>query len=389
MNIFDKKTDIKGNQFVKSDKRILKSMFGNSDLQPLWIADMDFEVAPCITQALTNVVSRGVYAYEFHPDRLYQVMVDWYIRRHDLILDAECFLYTPSVLSAIAIIIDEFTSKKDSILIQTPVYHMFADLIGKADRVMVDSPLRLEKESYEMDFDDLERKIVSEGIKMMILCNPHNPVGRVWRKEELEKLVDVLGRHDVLLVSDEIHSDIIFDGHHFNSTSTIEYENQIVLLGSPAKTFGMQGFANGFIYSVSKTYRKRLQKTTQRLAIDPGTTLTAHATLAAYDAGEEWLIDLLTYLQITVKWINEFLEIELPEVKIIQPEGTYLLWIDFRSLNLSKEALEKMIVEDAKLALGKGEMFGGTGFMRMTIASPLIKIQTAFFQLKNAIKNLN
>jgi cystathionine beta-lyase len=388
MSQFDKKAVVTGNHFVKSDKKVLKAMYGREDVFPLWIADMDFEVAPCITKALQEVVKRGVYSYEFQPSSLYQVMSDWHKKRHDLELNPRNFVFTPSVLSAIALIIQEFTNKGDSILIQPPVYHMFDMLITKGERKVVTNYLKLDADKYVIDFEDLESKIISERVKMMILCNPHNPIGRVWRKEEVQQLVNLLQKHKVLLVSDEIHADVLFGKNKFTSTAVFDYENQLVLLGSPAKTFGMQGIANGFIYANNNEYRKRIKTVSERLAIDHGSSLTGHATLAAYSEGEEWLDEMLTYLQETVVWVNNFIDTELPQLKITQPEGTYLLWIDFRGLNLNEEKLNELLVHEAKVVLGKGESFGQKGFMRMTIASPLSTIQQAFYQLKSVIDKL-
>lgn len=390
MNYFDKKLSTTENNFVKSQQRVLKSMFGRDDLLPLWIADMDFEVAPCIKNALQEMVERGVFSYEFQPDDLPEIMANWYKKRHQLELNAKCFIYAPSVLSAIALVLQGFTKESAGVVIQTPVYHMFETLVKKNNRKVVTNPLLLNDGKYEMDLVQLEQQIIKEDVKLMILCNPHNPTGRVWTKAELRDLIEVLKKHEVLLLSDEIHADIIYQNNKFTSTSVFDYQNQLVLLGSPAKSFGMQGVANGFIYAENLNYKKRLKQVTEMLAIDHGNALTAYATKAAYEEGAGWVDELLKYLQKTIIWVDEFLTKELPQVKMVAPEGTYLLWLDFRELGLTDKELNQLIIDDAKLALGKGTVFGkeGEGFMRMTIASPLPVIQQAFIQLKSAINHI-
>lgn len=390
MTLFDQLRDKEESYFVKSDSKVLKSMYGRGDLLPLWIADMDFQVAPQIINELQKVVSRGVFAYEFHPSDLYDVMANWFLKRHKLNLNTRSFVYTPSVLNAIALILQEFTAPKDGVLIQTPVYHMFESLINKGERNVVTNQLLLKEGGYEMDYKGLESKIVTNNVKMMILCNPHNPVGRVWKEHELLKLIEILGKHEVLLVSDEIHADIIYGMNEFCSTIKFDYKKQLVLLGSPSKTFGLQGVANGFVYSDNNELRVLLERLTEKLAIDHGNTLTAFATKSAYLYGEEWLESMLEYLQNTISWAMEYVETEIPEIKILQPEGTYLLWLDFRGVKMSNEEIDNLVIEKARLALGKGTVFGsgGSGFMRMTIASPLEKIQQAFYQLKEAIQTI-
>ena len=239
-----------------------------------------------------------------------------------------------------------------------------------------------------MDFDDIERKLKTQNIKIILLCNPHNPIGRVWTKGELQKLVDLANTYNVTIISDEIHSDIIYSHSKFNSIASVENsENHIAVIGSPAKTFGMQSISNGYLYITNSTIYKQVKSTIGSLYLDHGSIHTANATLAAYTNGEEWLNDLLVYLEKTMNWIEGFVEKELPEVILHKPEGTYQIWLDFSKLNISNEALKHLIINQAKLALTPGEWFEASHaqFMRMNVASPLSQIQNAFHHLKKSI----
>ena len=386
MNPFDIINEDYQHQFVRQNPRMLKNMFGSEDLTPFWIADMDFRVAQPITDELKRLVERGIYAYEFATQDVYNAIVDWNNKRHQLSLDTKSFLQISGVLTGISLLIRELTEPNDGILIQTPVYHQFAQIIKKSDRRIVRNPLQIIDGKYEMDFKDLEKKLQTENVKIILLCNPHNPVGRVWKKEELEKVAALANKHGVTIVSDEIHSDIIYSGHRFNSILSLGQENHIAMLGSPAKTFGMQSISNGYIYIPNETIRKQIKNTIGAMYLNHGNALTTFATIAAFKGGGIWLDDLLHYLESNISWIQDFVQKELPFVKMYPIEGTYQAWLDFREMNLNKEELDQLITEKAKLALTPGNWFDrdSTLFMRMNIASPLTKIQTAFKQLQTA-----
>ncbi|WP_372744213.1 MalY/PatB family protein [Lutibacter sp.] len=387
MNNFDKIHSVK-NKFTKSNPNLLKAMFGTTDVIPLWIADMDFEVAKPIQKALQELVSRNIYSYEFDTDSVFKVISDWNFKRHQLKLNPKSFIQVLGVLTGIGVLIRELTEKGDNIMVQTPVYHQFFKIIESAGRKVVCNKLKVVNGHYKMDFEAVKNQIKTLNIKVILLCNPHNPVGRVWTKKELQELVDIANEHNVTIISDEIHSEIVYSKSKFNSiTSLINSENHITVIGSPAKTFGLQSISNGYLYIPNKEMHEKVKSTVESLYINHGTILTTNATIAAYSEGEEWLKDLLVYLENTVNWIVNFLEKELPEVTMCKPEGTYQIWLDFSKLNLSETALKYLIMKQAKLGLAPGDWFKASGpqFMRMNIATPLAKIQQSFYQLKEAI----
>ncbi len=387
MSQFDKIQTVKNN-FAKSNPNYLKGMFGATDVMPLWIADMDFEIAKPIQEALQNLVTRNIYAYEFNTGEVFKAISDWNLKRHQLQLNPKSFAQVSGVLTGIGILIRELSNEGDGILVQTPVYHQFFKVIESAGRKVIHNKLKVVDGQYQMNFEDIERKLKTLNIKAILLCNPHNPIGRIWTKEELQKLVNLANMYNVTIISDEIHSDIVYSDSKFNSIASLNNsENHIAVLGSPAKTFGMQSISNGYLYIPNQNTLKQVKKTIGSLYLDHGSIHSANATIAAYTKGEEWLDDLLTYLEKIMHWIEGFVQKELPEVTLYKPEGTYQVWLDFSKLNISDAALKHLVVNQAKLALTPGDWFESshTQFMRMNVASPLSKIQQAFHQLKKAI----
>ncbi|WP_106794167.1 MalY/PatB family protein [Aquimarina sp. Aq78] len=387
MSSFDKIHTVENN-FAKSNPNYLKTMFGSTDIMPLWIADMDFEIAKPIQDALQQLVTRNIYAYEFNTEDVFKAISDWNFKRHQLKLNPKSFVQVSGVLTGIGVLIRELSEKGDNIMVQTPVYHQFYKVIESANRKVVSNKLKVVDSHYKMDFEDMERKLKTLNIKAILLCNPHNPVGRVWNEEELQKLVDLANQYNVTIISDEIHSDIVYSKSQFNSIASLDNsENHIAVIGSPAKTFGMQSISNGYLYIANENIFKQVKHTIGSLYLDHGSIHSANATIAAYTKGEEWLNDLVVYLEKTMNWIIDFIEKELPQVKLYKPEGTYQIWLDFSMLNLSDNALKHLVVHQAKLALTPGDWFekNHIQFMRMNIASPLSKIQQAFYQLKEAI----
>ncbi len=374
--------------FAKANPNYLKSIFGVTDVMPLWIADMDFEIAKPIQEALQKLVTRNIYAYEFNTGDVFKAISDWNLKRHQLKLSPKSFVQVSGVLTGIGILIRELSEKGDGIMVQTPVYHQFFKVIESAGRKVVSNKLKVVDGHYQMDFEDMERKLKTLNIKAILLCNPHNPVGRVWTKGEMQKLIDLANEHGVTIISDEIHSDIVYSGSQFNSIASLDdNENHVAVIGSPAKTFGMQSISNGYLHIPNENMLKHVKNTIGSLYLDHGSIHSANATMAAYAKGEEWLDDLLAYLEKTMHWIEGFVKNELPKVTLYKPEGTYQVWLDFSKLNLSNAALKHLTVNQAKLALTPGNWFEGshTQYMRMNVASPLSKIQQAFHQLKKAL----
>lgn len=386
MSIFEGISQTAEQQFVKQNPGMLRHTFGTEDVSPFWIADMDFKVAAPITEELNRLVNRGNYGYELASRNLFTAITNWYKTRHHLKLMPKFFVQVPTVLTGVSLLIREFSNPGDGVLIQTPVYDQFAKLIERVDRRVVESPLKKEKGAYVMDYEGLRTKILQEDVKLILLCNPHNPVGRVWKKAELEKLVEIANELDVLIISDEMHADIIYKGNEFTSITSLEGKH-IAMIGSPAKTFGMQSIAEGYIYLRDREMRNQVKQAVDALYIGRGNALTTFATIAAYKQGGPWLDDLLAYLENTIAWIRQYLEKELPMVKLTIPEGTYQLWLDLSELNKSPEELRTFLPNKAKLAVSPGDWYGqGHGaYVRMNIASPLSKVQKAFKQLSAAI----
>ena len=321
--------------FSKSDPATLQSLFGATDLLPFWIADMDFKVPQEISDELQRLVNRGIYAYEFHNDAVFKAISNWNLKRHQLQLNSKLFVQVPGVLTGIALLIRALSKEGDGVLVQAPVYHHFYKVIKTSNRKIVNSSLKNIDGYYSMDFKDLEQKFQFENVKIMLLCNPHNPVGRVWNRSELQQLIDLANTYNITIISDEIHSDIIYSKAIFNSISSFKEKQHIAVLGSPAKTFGMQSIASGYIYIPNKRIHKQIKHMISALYLDHGNALTTFATIAAYTKGEQWLNALVIYLEKTVNWIQEFVKTQLPEVKLTNPEGTYQIWLDFRKLELS------------------------------------------------------
>ncbi len=386
MYVFDKLYSSE-NYYYKYNKHRNQELFGTETVLPFWIADMDFKIADPITEQLNQIVSRGIYAYELPPLDYYEVMANWFNKRHQFDLNPHYFLAVPGILTGMAFLIETFSEKGDAILIQTPVYHQFQSTIEKNERIAVCNSLKIHDNRYKIDFEGLEFQFKSQRIKMMILCNPHNPVGRVWTDEEIKRIVDLIQQYQVLLVSDEVHSEIIFGNRKFNSLTQYHLPNIVTILGSAGKTFGLQSIATGVFYVHYHELRTHLKKRIEALHLTHGNAFSRYAAYAAYKHGEEWLDQMLEYVEHNYQWIQNFIETELPMVKLLPLEGTYLIWLDFRSLTLSKKDLEELLFKNARIGFAPGDWFGeeGLGFMRMTIACPLSILQKAFFQLKKSI----
>ncbi|MBB1387483.1 putative C-S lyase [Pseudoalteromonas sp. SG45-5] len=385
MNL-ERKNDETENSFIRNNKVMLKNIFGTTNVTPYWVADMDFTIAPQIKKELQRLVDRGNFAYEFSSLDVFKAISNWYQRRHQLTLNTDNFVQVTGVLTGIALLIRELTKEGDSILIQTPAYHQFSKVISTANRTIVKNPLKIEDGKYEIDFKDLSKKMSSEKVKAMILCSPHNPVGRVWRKEELEQILLIAKKHNVTIISDEIHSDIIYQGHKFISLMASGANNHVALIGSPSKTFGMQSISNGYIYTENKTILENMRLQTESLYLDHGNAFTTFATIAAFEHAEEWLNEFLGYMQGNIDWISQFLMNELPSIKMFPVEGTYQVWLDFSATGFEGNELTK-IVGEAGFGVSPGTWFSSnaTQFTRMNFASPREQIKTSFERLKNVL----
>lgn len=384
---FDKVTDRRGTNSVKYD--FAKEFGKPQDVLPLWVADMDFPTAPAITERLMKTVQHGIYGYSNSKEDYFQAVSGWYQSHFGWEVRRSWLVKTPGVVFAITAAIRAFTEEGDAVLIQQPVYYPFARAITDNRRILVNSPLKCMDGHYEMDFEDFEQKIIDHQVKLFILCSPHNPVGRVWREWELKKVGDICLKHQVLIVSDEIHSDFVYPGykHHVFASLSPEYADCTVTCTAPSKTFNLAGLQISNIFISNPDLKKRFRQAISETGYDEVNLLGMTACQAAYEEGEEWLAQLKEYLAGNLAFVREYLKQNLPQIRLVEPEGTYLLWLDFRELGLSGEEREKLIVEKAHLWLDRGEMFGseGTGFERVNIACPKVTLRRALEQLSEAV----
>ena len=364
--------------------------FGKAkDVLPLWVADMDFKAPPCVEQALLKQVKHGVFGYSEAGAPYFAALKDWFGRRHDWRIEQEWLIKTPGVVNAIHVGLLAFSAPKDAVLIQQPVYHPFAYAVQKTGRRLVVNELIYDHDRYQIDFDDFEQKIMRQGVKIFILCNPHNPVGRVWTREELTRMGDICLRHNVVVIADEIHQDFVYKGHKHLVFATLDpgYQDITVTCTAPSKTFNLAGLALSNIFISNAALRERFIREYERLGLGHVNVMGIAACQAAYEDGEEWLEELLGYLAGNMSFIGGFLKKSLPKVKLVEPEGTYLAWLDFSALNLGANELDALLTDKARLWLNRGDIFGagGAGFGRLNAACPRLLLQQAMDRLKSAL----
>ena len=385
--VFDEIIERKGTNSMKYDA--LSEKFGRDDLNPLWVADMDFAICPEISNAIKARVNHPIFGYEFVPDSYWESILKWCKRRHGLMINREEICFMPGIVRGIAYIVNFFTNKGDKILIQPPVYHPFANVTRGNGRIVVNNPLIYNEGKISMDFKDLESKIKSEKPKLMILCNPHNPGGRVWSKEDLEKVAEICYNNGVIVVSDEIHADIELFGNKYTPFLSIGgYADKCgISLGAPSKTFNIPGLVSSWCVIKNPQIRKDFFEWTEVNELREPTLPAVDATKAAYDKGEYWLNDLICYLEQNIIFVEEYLSANIPQKKPIRPEASFLIWLDCHGLGLNNKEVNDLFVNKAKLALNNGEMFGkeGSGFMRLNIACPKANLTKALEALKKAI----
>lgn len=375
-----------GTNAVKYDKYKENFNTNEDDIIPMWIADMDFKTCDEITKALQNKLSTGNLGYDT-VNGYYESVVKWMRNRHNVDINVEDVVYTPGVVTAINFLLKILIKENDKVLVQSPVYHSFFRVLNENKCDVVQSELFIKDNRYEIDFDEFENKI-STGVKVLILCNPHNPIGRVWTKEELERIVEICESYKVFIISDEIHSDLVFKGYKHTSLTTVApyYKDNIVTLTAPSKTFNLSGL---YVSNAIITDEKLRSRYKELFSTTPN-VLGAEALIAAYNKGETWLEELLEYIESNYNYVLKFVNENVPKIKVIKQEGTFLTWLDCRELELSDEELEKFFLEKAKLALSTGTAFGkgGSGFMRMNIGCPISTVKEALERLKNAVDNM-
>ncbi len=385
---FDTIVERRNTDCLKYDAAIRRGYPAN--ILPLWVADMDFPAAIPVLEALEKRVEHGIFGYtEAEPERFYQVLKQWFANRHHWQIQKDWLVQTPGVVFALAMAVKAFTDPGDTVLIQQPVYYPFSEVILDNGRRRVSNDLVLKNGRYEIDFADFEEKIITYKVKLFMLCSPHNPVGRVWTWKELKKIAEICGKHRVIVVADEIHEDFVWSSHpHIPYTLLGEdVASHSVICTSPSKTFNLAGLQVSNIFIPDFTLRRRFKHEINAAGYSQLNTLGLAACEAAYRNGAPWLDELKLYLYENIRFTREFLLKNLPQVKLVEPEGTYLLWLDFRGLGLTGARLERLIVEQAGLWLDSGRIFGhaGEGFQRINIACPRAVLVDALERIVRAL----
>lgn len=341
---------------------------------PMWVADMDFRTAPAIIDSLQKRVAHGIFGYTRVPDAYYDAVTSWFSRRHGWDIDREWIIYTSGVVPAVSAVIKALTVPGDKVIVQTPVYNCFFSSIRNNGCEIVSNPLRRTADTYEMDFDALERCAADPRAKVMLLCNPHNPAGRVWTPDELTRLGNICLRNGVTVVADEIHCELVYQGFKYTPFASLSdaFLHRSVTCVSPSKAFNIAGLQIANIMAFDNDLRSRIDKAININEVCDVNPFGVAATIAAYNEGEEWLNQLVDYLHGNYEAMAEFCRRELPEFSITRLEGTYLVWMDCSSLGMPSDALEHALLDDARLWLNAGTMYGaeGEGYMRWNIACP-------------------
>ncbi len=354
---------------------------------PFWVADMDFRTPQAVIEELTQRVQHGIFGYTDPKTQYQQTLSEWFKAHHGWNPSKDSLTITPGVVFAICTAIRAFTKTGDAVLLQQPVYYPFSEAISGNGRKLVDSPLLLKDGHYEIDFTDFEQKICENNVKLFLLCSPHNPVGRVWRKNELERIAEICLRHNVLVVADEIHHEFVRPGfrHTVFSSLSPEISEITVTCTSPSKTFNLAGLQISNIFISNPELRQKFRREVAAAGYSQPNSLGLFACEAAYRNGAEWLSELLAYIEKNYQRTHAFLAANLPQIKIIEPEGTYLLWLDFRSLELTDAELDRRIINEANLWLDSGHIFGQAGscFQRINIACPWSVLKKALQNLAN------
>lgn len=383
---FDEIIDRHHTDAVKVDA--LESIWGRTDLIPLWVADMDFRTAPFVIEAIKKRLEHEVLGYTVKAASWYTSITDWLNNRYNWQITSEMLLFTPGIVTGLALAVQCFTNPGDKVMVQPPVYHPFFLVTEHNNREVVFSPLVLRNGQYDMDMEQFSKDI--KGCKMFILCNPHNPGGRVWTKEELLEVSRICYENNVLVVSDEIHADLTLPPyvHHPYATISEEARMNSVIFMSPSKAFNMAGLSSSYCIIENKELRDKLDAHINKSELGMGHVFAFNSVAAAYSNGTEWLDQLLEYIQGNIDFADRFLMENIPAIKAIRPQASYLMFLDCRDLRMSQEDLVKFFVDGARLALNDGTMFGkeGTGFMRLNVGCPRSVLEKALEQLYWAYK---
>jgi len=387
---FDKTIDRFHTDSIKYDK--LKEHYGIDNLLPMWVADMDFASPPCITEAIVKRTQHAIFGYSFRSDECISNIQEWLKTRHNWLIQPEWITSSPGIVTALSLLIMSLTDKKDKIAIQPPVYQPFFNVIKDTNRELHLNPLKLIEGKYVIDFDHLIG-LAKNGLKAIIICNPHNPVGRVWNKYELLKLGQIAEEYDFLIISDEIHQDLIYTPHKHIPIASLspEIANRTITCIAPSKTFNVAGLASSVVIIPNSHIKMKYDKLLTSLHLENGNIFGHIAMQAGYGEGEEWLDALLQYLKENLDFIREYLKKNLPQLRLIEPQATFLAWIDFSSLELSSEQFNKIISDEEGVALSPGTCFGieGEGFTRLNFGCPRSTLKIALLKIHKKINSIS
>ena len=381
---FDQIVNREGSHCEKYDRR--EEIFGRADVIPLWVADTDFAVAPFITEAFMRRIEHPVYGYAFRDATYHTAITGWVGRRHGWEIDASWLDFSPGVVSGLVFAMRAFTNPGDRIVIQPPVYPPFARVTQLNDRVVVNNPLLHNGERYTIDFEDLDRKL--EGARALLFCNPQNPTGRVFDREELMRVGELCIKHDVTIISDDIHADIIQKPYRYIPIASLspEIAARTITLIAPSKTFNIAGLSTSVVITPNDSLRRRLRIEFDKMHADQGNAFGSTALVAAYTQGDQWLDEFNAYIGGNIEYVSNFLAEHLPSVKCHKPEGTYLMWLDFNAWGMPHDELYQWLIDEAGLGLNDGKRFGdeGMGFMRINLGTSRAVLAKAMNQLLDA-----
>jgi cystathionine beta-lyase len=380
---FDKIVDRAGTDNVKYDLR--EAYFGKADVLPMWVADMDFETPDFIRNAVIQRAKHPIYGYSFRSDTYFKSIIQWVERRHHWRLEKDWILFSPGIVPALNMATLTYTKPGDGILVQPPVYFPFFSAITNHKRKLLENQLVYQDGKYFIDFDDFEKK--AKDASMFFLSNPHNPVGRLWTEEELRKMGEICLENEVIIIADEIHCDLVLPGFKYTPMATLseEISRKTVTCIAPSKTFNIAGMSTSSLIIEDEEIRKQFAHTIDHVHVGSGNLFGNMASVAAYTHGDLWLDELLTYIDGNFRLLGDFIANEIPNLKLINAEATYLAWIDFRKTGLSDEEIKHKLLHEAKLGLSPGPVFGsgGEGFQRMNLATPKANVLTALNRLKS------
>ncbi len=363
--------------------------FGSTDVLPLWVADMDFASPEAVTRALQQRATHPIYGYTQYPESAYAALMDWLKKRHDWEVKREWIVMAPGVVPSLFASVMAFAKEGEGVIIQPPVYFPFFSAVTTHHRRLIENPLRLVGDRYAIDFEHLEQ-CATDGARLVLFCSPHNPVGRVWSREELTELLRIARRNDITILSDEIHADLVYPGERHIVLSTLaEESDKVVTTIAPSKTFNIPGLGLSCVIAPDADQRQAIKQAFETLHISNTNPFSIAAFEASYREGEAWLDELLVYLQGNRDFVHDYIMQHLPSIKLIRSQGTYLLWLDCRELGLSDAKMREFFVREAKVGMSPGAVFGknGSGLMRLNIASPRHVIADALERIKRAMSS--